>query len=214
MKQFQHLLSDTSSSSSSSSEDAPVVSTNCSSSSSSSSDPCEQSKDNCACSSSSTSSDSTLFPSCSESSSTSSDSAVVSDCSSSSTTASNISFCGGSGLGKVKEFNISWGCNSSHPWKHHQGGKVAIHINGFCAPVLRLHTGDTYRFTIEKPTAGRSFILTTSNVGGSKAVSQTEFKPLSEGSVEIKVTEDTPRLFFYQSGEAESEGGLVVVSRH
>ena len=117
--------------------------------------------------------------------------------------------------GYDKCFNIYWARTNGHPWKSSQNCPDSIWVseadhdsNG---PVLHVYVGKTYRFHI-KESAGHSFVLTTSNVGGPYTTG--EAPKITNGYYDLHVTEKTPKFMFYQDGNYESLGGLIVTHKH
>lgn len=121
------------------------------------------------------------------------------------------------GRGKGKKFVVSFCNKSGHQWCDYNNGHDAIKINGKVGPVLHLYRGATYYFCVEQDVppgaeARHMFLLTNSPSGGpnSRPIPGS-FQPIGRGTVTFKVTNQTPKYFFYQCSRHSYEGGLVIV---
>lgn len=113
---------------------------------------------------------------------------------------------------KGKKFLVSFGDKTGHPWGEYNKVGTSIYVNGKNGPVLHLYRGCTYFFVVDKEAAEHSFVLTTSPMGGKgSSIVPGGFAAVSKGSACFKITDDTPRYFFYQDANAGFKGGLVIV---
>lgn len=143
------------------------------------------------------------YPSTSTSCSDSSDSydwCSSSSSSCSSSYSSSSSGCSSSSSTPCKKYKVTF-CDN-------------IHINGKKQPVLKLRRGYDYYFYV-KPDGYNMFVLTTSPVGLYDGMTPSplpnSFYPIADGVVKFKVTENTPKYFYYQSTTEMLAGGLIVV---
>jgi len=120
--------------------------------------------------------------------------------------------------GRGKKFMVSFGSKQGHSWNEYNEGSTSVYINGKNGPVLHLYRDSTYFFCVEQDTVegdnveANTFLLTNSPEGGPEsALILNSFAPVSKGVVCLKVTDTTPRYFFYQNGKGKMQGGLVIV---
>ena len=117
----------------------------------------------------------------------------------------------------IKNFYVTFGTKHDHQWSSYNKTHTSIYLNKKNGPILHLYRGMTYYFHInstsdEKPSSYNAFMFTTSPCGGRNALLITDgFHPVSQGVICFRVSEQTPRYFFYQNFYEEVQGGLVIV---
>lgn len=114
----------------------------------------------------------------------------------------------------IKNFRILWNSKHGHQWVSYNKTPLSIHINDKNGPILHLYRGMTYYFHISKDEEAlyNAFMFTTSPCGGRNALPiPGGFNPIAQGTVCFRVTDDTPRYFFYQNFYEEFQGGLVII---
>ena len=121
---------------------------------------------------------------------------------------------------KTKKFNVTWGPKIGSEHADLNPGTRAIHVNGHVSPVLHLVRGSGYYFKVtQAPNADGSyadyFLFTTNPVGHMNSKEPTplpdSFASIANGEVAFRVTDKTPRYFWYQSSTGCFQGGLVIV---
>jgi hypothetical protein len=116
--------------------------------------------------------------------------------------------------GRIKNFYISFGTKHDHQWASYNKSRFSIYINDKNGPILHLYRGMTYYFHIDsdEESSHKAFMFTTSPCGGRNALPiPGGFNPITLDTVCFRVTEDTPRYFFYQNFYEEFQGGLVII---
>lgn len=125
---------------------------------------------------------------------------------------------GQSGKGeRFKKFVVSFRNKFGHPWSEYNKGSKSIYINGKNGPVIHLYKNKTYIFSVQEEERdvridGNAFSLTNSPSGGPKStIIEGGFTPVSKGCVCLKVTNNTPKYFFYQDSMNKYCGGIIIV---
>ena len=94
------------------------------------------------------------------------------------------------------------------------GSDKAFYLNDIEAPTLYLDRGFYYEFVNE---SDEPLYFTTSDEGGSDTPGclakniKGGFKGLANGTIFLKVTDDLPATFYYQSGKSKNMGSVIVV---
>jgi hypothetical protein len=119
-------------------------------------------------------------------------------------------------LVKAKKFIVTFGDKSKHPWNEYNKGSSSIYVNGKPGPLIHLYRGFTYYFDIQQSAKAHpehSLIFTNSPIGGPSARSIiVNLKPESRGRIGFTVTDEFPRIFFYQDTVNEMSGGMIMVN--
>jgi len=115
-------------------------------------------------------------------------------------------------ISNEKSFHVTFGDRGRESWCD-KISKQCIFVNGKKRPVMHLKKNTTYHFKIEN-NKDHQFILTASPIGKLE-----EFNPVpirrfhidEHGNVVYEVTEDTPRVFYYQCVKHSGEGNVCLV---
>lgn len=117
----------------------------------------------------------------------------------------------------IKNFHVTFGTKHDHQWSSYNKTHTSIYLNKKNGPILHLYRHMTYYFHVnstsdDKVSSYNAFMFTTSPCGGRNALLiDGGFHPISQGVVCFRVSEQTPRYFFYQNFYEELQGGLVIV---
>lgn len=126
---------------------------------------------------------------------------------------------GGNVTGRT--FNVTLGSKVGHPWEHRIMGSRSLHVDGFNGKSIHLTRGHCYKFNVNGLDGNRFYL--THDVQGGKRGCQADsplydpvrlpgtFEPTANGTVELTVTHDLPKIFYYQSRDNNCLGGMVFV---
>jgi len=113
---------------------------------------------------------------------------------------------------KGKRFIFTFGKKDGHAWAEYNQGTDSIYVNGKNGPVLHLYRGSTYFFCVDQKDTENTLVLTNSPVGGNGyKLIHGGFDPIAKGCVCVKIDEETPKYFYYQSSSNQFQGGLIIV---
>lgn len=121
----------------------------------------------------------------------------------------------------ANEFFVTLGPKNGHPWEHRIMGREAFHVDKIPGRAIHVKLGQTYRFHV-KGNAGNRFYFTHDVQGGKRGVQADSPlydpvhlhgtpAPVADGFIELKVTSDLPKRFYYQSRDNNCLGGDVHV---
>lgn len=116
----------------------------------------------------------------------------------------------------TKIFNVTLVDKCLHPQSHRieEGAKVWA-INGSVGPRVNLRRGSTYYFRVSQESSQeQEFYFTRDIMGGPSddyGLNIEGTSPVKNGIVCLKITDQTPRTFYYQSKSGAFRGGLIVV---
>jgi hypothetical protein len=126
---------------------------------------------------------------------------------------------GGNVVGRT--FEVTLGSKVGHPWEHRIMGSRAIYVNGISGKSIHVTRGHTYTFNVKGLDGNRFYF--THDVQGGKRGFQADSplynpvqlpgtkEPTANGSFEVSVNCDFPKMFYYQSRDNNCLGGMVFV---
>lgn len=133
--------------------------------------------------------------------------------------------CKGKCKPKGRKFEVTFEHKNGHPWAHHiHKTDRAIAIDGCLGKTLFLTRGHIYIFHVAKSKYDCDYLYFTEDPRGGKPY-RSEYtgkcydpipmshspEPTSNGYVVLRITDDTPKVFYYQSRSYRFCGGLCIV---
>jgi len=104
-------------------------------------------------------------------------------------------------------FEVKMGSKQGHKYAKDIKGDSSIYVNGKNGPLVHLFKGNEYVF--ECSMNGKKLILSEVPMG--KMIREVDGVKRQGDSVMIKVTDKTPRYFYYRTPENDLLGGLIIV---